>query len=60
MDVSCGEWKGGAKGCPTDLVLKNGEGRLVAPKRLPNWNGESPVVSLLAKVDCATAKVTSI
>lgn len=50
----------GAKGCPTDLVLKNGEGRLVALKRLPNWIGESPVVSLLAKVDCATAKVTSI
>ena len=60
LDVSCSEWRGAQqKAALSDLVLKSGEDRFAALKRLANWNGESPIVSLLAKVDDGTAKVTA-
>ena len=60
LDVSCSEWRGAQqKAALSELVLKSGEDRFAALKRLANWNGESPIVSLLAKVDDGTAKVTA-
>ena len=59
LDVSCEKWKAVHVDALNELVLKNGEDRVAALKRLSKWNGEAPVATLVAKVDCATQKVTA-